>query len=212
MEKGPREEILRAALQEFAARGFEGARVERVARTASVNKAMLYYYFGSKKELYEAVLLRNFDKFHAALDGALALPMGHEERLHALFEAFVTVLTEIPEHPVLMLREVASGGEHLPKAALRRMGEAFLKVRDLLAAGRQEGAFRAVPPLLIHFNLIGALSFLQASAPLRKKIGAVLGVPDFEDPPVRDLARGLADVVLHGIGGTQTKEKRRRRP
>ena len=45
-----------AAALEFAARGFAGARVDRIARRARVNKAMLYYHFGSKQRLYRALL------------------------------------------------------------------------------------------------------------------------------------------------------------
>ena len=48
--------ILRAALKEFSARGFAGARVNEIARRADVNKRMLYHYFEDKKGLFRAVL------------------------------------------------------------------------------------------------------------------------------------------------------------
>lgn len=51
-----RERILTAALAEFAARGFSGARVDAIARRASINKRMLYHYFGDKAHLFRAVL------------------------------------------------------------------------------------------------------------------------------------------------------------
>ena len=51
-----RERILTAALTEFAARGFAGARVDAIARRASINKRMLYHYFGNKNELFRAIL------------------------------------------------------------------------------------------------------------------------------------------------------------
>ncbi len=51
-----RERILGAALKEFAARGFAGARVDRIALRARVNKRMLYHYFGSKAGLFRAIL------------------------------------------------------------------------------------------------------------------------------------------------------------
>lgn len=43
-------------MTEFAARGYAGARVERIARGARVNRAMLYYYYGRKDRLFERVL------------------------------------------------------------------------------------------------------------------------------------------------------------
>lgn len=51
-----RRRILEAAVGEFAARGFAGARVDRIARAAGLNKRMLYHYFGDKRGLHDAVL------------------------------------------------------------------------------------------------------------------------------------------------------------
>ena len=53
-----REKILVAALAEFSARGFAGARVDAIARRARVNKRMLYYCFGAKQDLYREILRR----------------------------------------------------------------------------------------------------------------------------------------------------------
>ena len=52
--------ILAAAALEFAERGFAGARVDRIARRARVNKAMIYYHFKSKRALYGALLREMF--------------------------------------------------------------------------------------------------------------------------------------------------------
>ncbi len=54
--EGTKRRILDAALDEFAAKGLDGARVDAIAARAGVNKRMLYYYFGSKDHLYRAVL------------------------------------------------------------------------------------------------------------------------------------------------------------
>jgi AcrR family transcriptional regulator len=53
-----RARILSAALKEFAAKGFAGARVDAIARRAAINKRMLYHYFGDKEGLFRAVLRR----------------------------------------------------------------------------------------------------------------------------------------------------------
>ena len=54
--KRSRERILAAALEEFAAKGFAGARVDSIARRAAINKRMLYHYFGNKEHLFREVL------------------------------------------------------------------------------------------------------------------------------------------------------------
>ena len=53
-----RKRILDAASAEFAAKGFAGARVDAIAREASINKRMLYHYFGDKEGLFREVLRR----------------------------------------------------------------------------------------------------------------------------------------------------------
>ncbi len=53
-----RQRILTAALREFSAKGFAGARVDVIARRAATNKRMLYHYFGNKEDLFRAVLRR----------------------------------------------------------------------------------------------------------------------------------------------------------
>src|SRR5512132_2946075 len=56
-----RQRLLTAAAAEFAARGFAGASVDRIARAARVNKAMIYYHFGSKAALYREILRDMFE-------------------------------------------------------------------------------------------------------------------------------------------------------
>src|SRR3954467_14470587 len=60
-----RDRILAAALKEFAAKGFHGARVDTIARRASINKRMLYHYFQDKEGLFKAVLRRKISERQA---------------------------------------------------------------------------------------------------------------------------------------------------
>src|SRR5437879_9196132 len=53
-----RDRILSAALDEFSAEGFAGARVARIARRARINKRMRYHYFGNKEGLFREILDR----------------------------------------------------------------------------------------------------------------------------------------------------------
>ena len=64
-----RERILSAALQEFAANGFAGARVDAIARRAAINKRMLYHYFGNKEHLFREVLRRKIAERQTSAEG-----------------------------------------------------------------------------------------------------------------------------------------------
>ena len=61
-----REEILRAAMTEFADHGFGGARIEAIAERAGVNKKLIYYYYAAKDELFLAVLEQSYADIRAA--------------------------------------------------------------------------------------------------------------------------------------------------
>jgi TetR/AcrR family transcriptional regulator len=79
-----RDRILSAALKEFAAKGFAGARVDVIARLADINKRMLYHYFGDKEGLFKAVLRRKISERQAWADASSGEPT---ETLPFWFEA-----------------------------------------------------------------------------------------------------------------------------
>ncbi len=70
-----RERILSAALREFAANGFAGARVDAIARRAAINKRMLYHYFGNKEHLFREVLRRKITERQSSAEGLSGDPV-----------------------------------------------------------------------------------------------------------------------------------------
>ena len=76
-EMDSRSRILEAALDEFAAVGFAGARVDTIARLAGCNKQLLYHYFKDKNGLYEAVIERAMSS-RPPIDFSSREPMGDQ--------------------------------------------------------------------------------------------------------------------------------------
>src|SRR6059036_4233164 len=88
--------IVAAAREEFARRGFDGARVDQIARRAGVNKQLLFYYFHSKRGLFNAVLARGGADLEAALE-QLGAPDGRPlDRLRATLAAQFDFLATHP--------------------------------------------------------------------------------------------------------------------
>src|SRR5436190_23918806 len=103
------EQILHAAALEFAERGYAGARVDRIARRARVNKAMLYYHFSSKERLYRTLLRQMFTR---AAERLRAIADGDGTSAEKVDRAIAGMAAFIREHtffPAIMLREVAEG-------------------------------------------------------------------------------------------------------
>src|SRR6188768_4229264 len=150
-QRNSRTAILDAARAEFAARGFTGAGVDRVAARARVNKAMVYYHFGSKLALYRAVLAEEFDAVTNVATAAVDPDAPTFAQLEAYLRALLDVTTARPHIVPIFLREIAAGGRNLDADAMVKMMGLFQVVHGMLTRGEAAGDLRAVHPLMTHF-------------------------------------------------------------
>src|SRR5581483_9192968 len=88
--------ILRAAIAEFSREGVAGARTDQIARSAGVNKALLYYYLKDKQALYGAVLEHAFGRVYQKLMGVLDSKLTPGERILAYAATHFDSLAENP--------------------------------------------------------------------------------------------------------------------
>src|ERR1700754_4099575 len=103
-----RSAIFRAAALEFAERGYDAAGTDRIATRARVNKAMLYYHFGSKAGLYSAVVRDMFGAVGTRVRAVVDGPGTAEAKLDAWISALVEEAAARPWFPPIMLRELAA--------------------------------------------------------------------------------------------------------
>src|SRR5579871_6066276 len=94
-----RENILRAAIDEFAAHGYSGARVERIRTRARANTRMLYHYFGDKSRLYVAVLEHVIGELRQE---EMRLEVDRIDPLEGLLQLFDFIDQHFDAHPELM--------------------------------------------------------------------------------------------------------------
>jgi TetR/AcrR family transcriptional regulator len=193
----PRDLILDAATAVFAEVGFAGARVDEIAERAGVNKAMLYYHVGNKRELYSAVLRAVLEHIRGVLQGVAAIA-DPAERFRAVARAIATLAERRPDAPAVLFREVATGGKNLDADLMRELGEVFAGIRALYQKGSDLGVFRPTDPLVAHFVSVGALLFLVGSKPLRERLRPPTAAGDLEETP-EILAERFADLLLDGL-------------
>lgn len=97
-DKNPgREKILLAAQKEFAARGFAGARMEAIARSAGCNKAMLFYYFSSKEGLYQTILKEVMGEFFTKIKAILTPDLTPAALMEKFPELYIQLFAGHPE-------------------------------------------------------------------------------------------------------------------
>ena len=161
-----REQILDAAAEEFARSGLGGARVERIAAQAGANVRMLYYYFGSKDDLFLAVLERAYATIREA-EKALELEQGEPE---AAMRRLVTFTWGYyfahPEFITLLNSENLHRGRHLERSArVSELHTPFLAmVGRLLERGARAGAFRrGVDPMQLYITIAGLGYFYRSN-------------------------------------------------
>jgi AcrR family transcriptional regulator len=93
--KESRDRILESAERVFAEKGFDGARVDEIARLAGVNKALIYYYFKSKDEILDVLFQKLIEKIFKNYDTLdMAELVYSDERVRDLLIRFINVLEE----------------------------------------------------------------------------------------------------------------------
>lgn len=139
-------DIVEAAKEEFSAHGFDGTTVDSICRRAKVSKQLLYYYFGSKSDLYTIILKEAAEKtaaFIACTDyAALAPEEALRQFMHNMFREFV----ERPQIVRMTIDEAQHAFAHVGKtsplaAVLRTLIDEVL--RPIVERGCAEGIFRA---------------------------------------------------------------------
>ena len=186
--------ILRAATQEFAERGFAAAGVDRIARRARVNKALLYYYFGSKVALYREVVAIGIQALAERLSVVADADAPADVKIQRWVEQLSAFLADHPAVTPIMLRELADGGRHFDVATLRRLVSIVPMVVGIVKQGRDEHLFGPTDPLSLHFVLLGSTMLFNANAPIRRRVNQ-LGIAQ---PPidVTPFVRYLQQVAL----------------
>ena len=204
----PHERIVTAAAEVFAARGFDGARIDEIAERAGINKAMLYYHVGDKERLYSAVLTESIDRALALVRAATATAGSPSGKLQAVLDTLAAFGTSNPEFIPLIMREVASGGRTLPDEMFARLGAVFRVVGEILAEGVEQGVFRPTDPLLTHVTLVGALMYVRATDAIRRRVAHSAGLKVADHTPAH-LARHVGTLFLHGLEAAPTAAPRR---
>jgi AcrR family transcriptional regulator len=175
-----RTRILAAACDEFGALGFAATSVDRIARRARVNKAMIYYHFQNKRALYTCIIRDVFAPITARVREAAQVAEAPAQKLDCVIEALVRSVDESTHFLPIFLREIADGGAHLGPEELGLIAGLFATVREIIGEGAEQNTFDRVHPALAHFTIIAPLVMFRAAAPVRARIKAVrhIDIPD----------------------------------
>lgn len=194
-----RDEILQAAMSEFADHGLAGARIDAIAAATRSSKRMIYYYFGSKEGLYVAALERGYAGIREA-EAALELDgLAPEDALRRLVGATVDHHLAHPDYIRLVMGENLLRGQYLARSeVIGKMNvPAIDAVRDVYRRGVEQGVFRAgVDPVDLHMSISALAVFNVAN---RYTFGQIFRLD--LDAPKAIVARrdSIIDMVLRFV-------------
>ena len=191
-----RTEILDVATREFADRGYNGARVDEIATKTRTTKRMLYYYFGSKEQLYIAVLERVYQQIRTAEQALDVDGLDPVDAIRRIAELTFDHHQSHPDFIRLVSIENINRAEHMAKSP-RFPGQnasALSLIEQILARGRAQGRFRReVDALDVHMLISSYCVFRVANRHTWKTIFD----RDLTDPALADRYRTmLGDLVV----------------
>jgi AcrR family transcriptional regulator len=160
-----RQALLAAAEVEFSTKGLAGARVDVIAEQAAANKRMLYYYFGSKEDLYLAVLERAYGAMRETERQLNLTNLEPLEAIRTLVEFKFDYCQEHQQIIALLAGENMLGAVHLKRS--RRLREINLslvdEIRAVLEAGVAKGDIKpSLDPVHLYISM-SALSYFYFS-------------------------------------------------
>jgi AcrR family transcriptional regulator len=206
---GVRKNILAVAMEEFAANGLSGARIDEIAAKTSTSKRMIYYYFGDKEGLYCRVLEEAYRQVRA---GEQELELDHlppVEALRLLAEFTFDHHSRHPDFIRIVMIENVHHGSYLDQSELIRLlnAGAIQKLEAICRRGREAGLFRDdVAPLELHWH-ISAMSFFNVSN--RATFSCIFGNELFTPESQQTLKQHLVEMV---VSLALKPDRRSRRP
>lgn len=200
-----RERIVTASSRAFSEYGLAGARTDAIAKAAGVNKAMLYYYFKSKEDLYAAALESVAEKVHENTMKVLQRDCSEGEcLLRVALNHFDRILTQrefqsLMQQEMVRLRSGQSGLTILVDNLFRPF---MRELEKIVRSGMRKGELCEMDWLQVVYATLGANVFYFLSAPLMQIMGPF-------DPFTRSSLKRRREAAMRFLGSALFRDRRR---
>lgn len=162
------DQILIAANKVFHKSGFAGARMQEIADEASINKAMLHYYYKNKQQLFQAVFMQAFAKFAPQINAIFNASEGIFDKIRHFISNYIDFAVENPDLPSFLIQELNNNSE-FASSFMNHDGrpnpQPFI---DHLNKEIEAGTIRQINPKQVLLNIF-ALSAFPFVAPVMVK-------------------------------------------
>ncbi len=190
--------ILTAAVVVFAEKGFDGARTDEIAAQAGINKAMIYYYFKSKENLYTVIIEQVFSE----VSQILGVHISHldvsspYEGISSFIDSYMDFIYTHRIFVKVLLWELARGGTIIARVVRSVLHDQTEQIMDLFQGAAREGKIRPMEPRHLVISMVGmTLFFFFAESVVR----AVWGEDPMTPQIIRKRKSEITDLITYGI-------------
>lgn len=192
--------ILEAARKVFTRKGYEGARMEDIAKEAGINRALLHYYFRNKARMFEVVFEQRFREFFSGLMEILHSDLELEEKIKAIIDHDIIMISKHPDLPLFILQEVNQNPERL-KSFIQKLGATPGSILDgfnkQVAEEVKKGTIRKITGIQLMMNILSLCIYPFIARPMIQFMNGLTN--DGFDKLMESRKEEVIAFVLQGI-------------
>ncbi len=198
-----KELILHEAKKMFAKRGYSATIMDDLAKVAGVNKATIYYHYKDKASLYETLFLEGVKKIADETIEKSSIPSEPHEKLREYIKAYAKRLKKCRYLTSILLRELASGGESMPKSVLEQLFRTTKRLTNIIEECTHISHTICQEPMLIQLLIVSTLSAFITTEPIRKRVKEEIDFSANTLPSlsIEEVADKLAFMITKNLQG-----------
>ncbi len=188
--------IFEAACSVIREKGFHQARIVDIARHAGISYGLVYHYFGSKADLFDAISKEWWDGLYAMMDQCESQPASIDDRLAMIVNYFLDLYERRPNLVHVFIAEISRSTANLTPARLEFFTRFFDRTERIMAGAQDLGTLRKdVKPRYLTYIFLGALEGFISTM--------VMGEQLLKGREQRKrIARGILDVFFYGASAS----------
>jgi AcrR family transcriptional regulator len=198
-------QIMQAAKELFAQQGFEGTTTRQIAERARVNEAIIFRHFPSKEDLYWAIIDRESELsgWQVALRRQLSTSASDHEVFLGIANDILMRRAKDSSISRLLLFSALENQQRSQRFFQTHVVEYYELIAEYIRRRIEEGAFRAVNPLLAARGFVGMVVY-------HSLIQEIYGAKRYQDFDVKEVSETLTDIWLGGMECRNGQNPRRK--
>lgn len=195
-----RESILRVAEKIFAEKGYAATTLKDIAGGVEIKTPGLYYYFKSKRDIYNALMLDVYDKLRRGVLEPVKEAPDLREKITLMISLLIDFWAEHPSFPRMIAQEAIMGSRFIDNELIPKfLKPMFSEVVSVLGEGGTEQGLRGLDVPVLVYNVLGMTMFYFFSS---RMFTTLIGEDSLSAKRVEIFKSEVLGLVFHGIDST----------